>query len=444
MSALTDVDPVEAASLPCELELLPTEPVPLVTGGWAPYRHFDYAATTPALVAVWDAVAETVQGYGSVQRGDGWPAVRTSRRYEAARDAVGAFVGARADDVVVFTRNTTDGLALLAGALPVGASVVHLVSEHHANILPWRQGRSVCLPLPAQADDVPGVIDAALAALPDVPNLVAIAGASNVTGELLPVRAVSDVAHARGARLVVDAAQLAAHHPVDIATLGADYVAISGHKMYAPFGAGALVGRRDWMDDAEPYLPGGGAVVTVDATGHTWQQSPARHEGGTPNVVGAVALAAAAELLSGYGLTRLAAREAALHAELRKRLADVPGLRLLEMWLGSPGLGIVAFTIDGVSPWLLSAALSAEHGIGVRVGAFCSQPLVSELLGRAASCAVAGPGAVRVSIGLGTTPDDIDVLVDAVRSIVRSGAGWTYQADDTGRHLPVLDPRVGL
>lgn len=432
----------EPVAEPPDLRLLCADSVPLVTGDWQPYRHFDYAATTPALAAVWEQVTQTVRSYGSVQRGDGWNAVQTSDRYRSARASVGAFVGARPEDVVVFTRNTTDSLSLLARSLPVGTSVVHLVSEHHANMLPWRQGRVICLPLPARADDVPGVVDAALAGLPELPHLVAIAGASNVTGELLPVRAVADVAHRHGARVVVDAAQLAAHAPLDMAALGADYLALSGHKMYAPFGAGALIGRRDWLDEAEPYLPGGGAVRQVDARGQSWADSPERHEGGTPNVIGAVALGTAADLLAAFGLGRLAKREARLHGVLRDGLTQIPGVQPLAMWPGQPGVGIVTFTVDDLSPWLLSAALSAEHGIGVRVGAFCAQPLVSELLGRTASCSASvSDAAVRVSIGLGTTAEDIEYLVDAVRSIVSDGPRTEYEADPAGQFRPVHDRR---
>jgi selenocysteine lyase/cysteine desulfurase len=363
-----------------------------------------------------------------VQRGAGATAASTSARFAASRASVGRFVGARPSDVVVFTRNTTDALTLLSRCLPAESQVVHLVSEHHANMLPWRQGRSVALPIPVRLEDVPGVIEAALRDLPPGPHLVAIAGASNVTGELLPVRAISAVAHQAGARVVVDAAQLAGHSPLNMATLGADYLALSGHKMYAPFGCGALVGRRDWLDAAEPYLPGGGAVVRVDAVGQSWAASPERHEGGTPNVLGAVALATAANALRDHGLGRLARREAALHVALRDGLAALPGVRLLSMWNG-PGVGICSFTVEGIAPALLAAALEAEHGIGVRVGAFCAQPLVSQLLGAQTACSTSGPAAVRASVGVGTTAADVEFFLVAVQSLLTRGPTCRYETD---------------
>jgi selenocysteine lyase/cysteine desulfurase len=295
-------------------------------------------------------------------------------------------------------------------------------------MLPWRRGRSVCLPIPVCVDDVPAVIETALRKLPPGPHLVAMTGASNVTGELLPVRAVSAAAHRVGARVVVDAAQLAGHSPLNMATLGADYLALSGHKMYAPFGSGVLVGRRDWLDAAEPYLPGGGAVVRVDAVGQTWAASPERHEGGTPNVLGAVALATAADALRDHGLGRLARREAALHVALRVGLGAVRGVRLLSMWDG-PGVGICSFTVEGIAPALLAAALGAEYGIGVRVGAFCAQPLVSQLVGAETACSTSGPAAVRASVGVGTTVADVEFFLAAVESILTHGPACRYETD---------------
>ncbi|HZC27001.1 MAG TPA: aminotransferase class V-fold PLP-dependent enzyme, partial [Actinopolymorphaceae bacterium] len=279
---------------------------------------------------------------------------------------------------------------------------------------------------------------------------------------------------------VVDAAQLAPHRPIDLASSGIDYVAFSGHKLYAPWGSGALVGRRDWLDEAPAYLPGGGAVREVGLTRVVWADAPERHEGGTPNVLGAVALARACQVLSpllhpapGAPTARpqshpalgglrppiarpqlhpapgglrpptprprlaaagaLEAHEEALRVRLTERLRTIPGVRLHRIWRDSPdAIGVVAFSVEHLAPGFVAACLSAEHGIGVRDGRFCAHPLLSRL--------GAPDGAVRASWGVGSTLADVDRLADAVESLVTSGARWTYELVG-GRWAPAPDPR---
>ena len=285
--------------------------VKLRDGRSVDFANLDVAATAPCLRVVADAVAELLPCYGSVHRGAGALSERCTREYEQARETVADFLGGRAGDTVVFTRNTTDALNLLARVLPAGTTVVTFDAEHHANLLPWR--RTVRLAAPRSPLEAVEALERALSR--QRCGLVSVTAASNVTGEVWPVAALAEVAHRLGARIAVDAAQLAPHAPVDLAALGADYVAFSGHKLYAPFGAGVLAGRADWLDAAEPYLAGGGASANVDGAsarrrqrrsgldgvnGHTggglsvrWATGPARHEAGTPNLLGAVAIAAA-------------------------------------------------------------------------------------------------------------------------------------------------------
>ncbi|WP_422631969.1 aminotransferase class V-fold PLP-dependent enzyme [Pseudokineococcus basanitobsidens] len=412
------------------------ERVPLVTGGEVRYANLDVAASAPALVWVADHVERVLPLYASVHRGAGYASQVSTAVLEGSRDVVAGFLGARPDDVVVWTRNTTDALAVLAGCVPDGGSVLVLDLEHHANLLPWRtQGhRGVTQRVVEAAATLEGTLAALADALAERPTaLLAVTGASNVTGEELPLARLADLAHAAGARLAVDAAQLAPHRAVAMARDGVDWVALSGHKLYAPFGAGALVGRRDWLDAGTPHLAGGGAVEEVGVDDVRWASAPARHEGGTPNVLGAAALAAACEALSALDDGALEAHEAALRERLVRGLAGVPGVRVVRTLDGAASsIGVVTFAVEGVEPGLVAAVLSAEHGVGVRDGRFCAHPLLARL-------GLPG-GAVRASVGVGSRAEDVDRLVAALHRLVEDGPAWDY-ALEGGRWAPVDDPR---
>jgi selenocysteine lyase/cysteine desulfurase len=408
---------------------------PLVDGTTRRYANLDYAASAPALATVADHVGPVLEHYASVHRGAGYASRVSTAVYEATRTAVARFVGARPDDVVVVTRNTTDALNLLARAVPAGGpgggEVVFLDVEHHANLLPWTALPHRCLPAQPTLAGTLAALDASLRERPA--TLVAVTGASNVTGEVLPVAEVVRIAHAHGARVVVDGAQLVPHRRVDLAALDADYLAFSGHKLYAPFGAGVLVGRRDWLDAAPAYLAGGGAVPDGDVDAASWAPAPQRHEGGTPNVVGAAALAAACRAIGALPAGALAAHEGALVERLEAGLTRIPGVEVLRIWPDAPDrVGVVGFTVAGRDPGRVAAYLSAEHGIGVRDGRFCAHPLLARL-GH-------GEGAVRASVGVGSSSDDVDRLVAAVEELVLTGEGWDY-ALDGGRWAPTPDPR---
>ncbi|NIL77489.1 aminotransferase class V-fold PLP-dependent enzyme [Rhodococcus sp. B10] len=401
--------------------------VPLVDGTTCSYANFDYAASAPALAEVSARIEELLPFYSSVHRGAGYASRVSTAAYEKARVTVSEFVGAQQDSVVIFTRNTTDSLNLLAGCVP-GDTVV-LDIEHHANLLPWN-GRRVVAAADSVAETV-ARIDAELQTKPAA--LLAVTGASNVTGEVLPIRELATLAHRHGARILVDGAQLVPHRRVNLADLGVDYLAFSGHKLYAPHGAGVLVGRRDWLDAGEPYLAGGGAVRRVTTTSTDWAPSPARHEAGTPNVLGVVALAAACEAITAYEAAGAVDHERRLCTRLRDGLAGIDGIHLLSVWNDAPdSVGIVTFTLDGYGPGEIAAYLSAEHGIGVRDGKFCAHPLLQRL-------GYAG-GAVRASLGLGSSDADVDRLVDAVAQLASSGPSWVYE-EDNGWWNPVPDPR---
>ncbi|MEV5395436.1 aminotransferase class V-fold PLP-dependent enzyme [Streptomyces cellulosae] len=424
--------------------------VPLVTGGEVTYAALDYAASAPALQRVWDDVAAYAPYYGSVHRGAGYLSQLSTDLFENARRTVAEFLDCRADDQLVFTRSTTDSLNLLAAALPDGCEVFVFETEHHAALLPWRRaGRVTFLDAPDGPAQAVETLERALADRdPHGPALVCVTGASNVTGELWPVRELAAAAHAHGARIVLDAAQLAPHRAVSVRNLDVDWVAFSGHKLYAPFGSGVLAGRADWLRAAEPYLAGGGASRTVarredGGVDVQWHETAARHEAGSPNVIGAYAIASACKALTEAGFDALAEREDALVRAVREGLADVPEVRFLSLFGDdAPRVGVLSFVVDGWNSSHFAAALSAEYGIGVRDGLFCAHPLVRRLLGGdtggAGECGAPEAGAlnaIRVSLGAGTPEEHVARFVRAVRELVRDGARWKYRTVD-GRCVP--------
>jgi cysteine desulfurase/selenocysteine lyase len=418
------------------------ERVPLADGRLVRYVNLDNAASTPPLAEVWDALGDFMPWYSSVHRGAGVKSRRATDAYEAARAEVVSFFGADPDEhVVIFGKNATEAINTLARCLRLtGERDVVLVSglEHHSNDLPWRR-RFRVEHVAAQAD---GALDEAdldrlLAVHAGRVGLLAVTGASNVTGHLPRIHELARRAHAAGARILVDAAQLAPHRSIDMRPVGdpghLDYLAVSAHKMYAPFGSGALIGRRDTFTEGMPDHSGGGTVRYVTLREVTWADSPERDEAGTPNVVGAIAWAAALRALRRIGLDRIAAHEATLVARTLRGMAVIDGVRVYGDAdpAGAAGrTGVIPFAVNGFTHSEVAAHLSAEHGIGVRSGCFCAQPYVTHLLG-VSSAEVALiharlpdpdpdelPGLVRVSFGLYNSADDVDRLLGALRDLV--------------------------
>jgi selenocysteine lyase/cysteine desulfurase len=423
-------------------------PVPCLDGSERPYRDLDCAASTPALRAVTDRVTEFLPWYSSVHRGAGYKSRRATEAYEAARTEVYRFAGRSADgdDVVVIVRNTTEAINHLAYRLRLSPDdvVATTVVEHHANLLPWAR---VARPrwVECGPDGTFGVDDV-VQVLEDGPRpaLLALTGASNVTGWLPPVAAICAEAHERGVPVLLDAAQLAPHRPLPAGPDGPDFVAFSGHKMYAPFGAGALIGPRRVFETGDPFLAGGGAVDLVDLDEVIWTEPPEREEAGSPNVVGAVAFGTAMEELGRIGWDAIRAHEAALSRRLHDGLRAIDGVHVLGPGprAGDDPLAVAAFNVAGLHHALVAARLSAEFGIGVRHGCFCAHPYLIRLLGvgpagiAEARAAVrrgdrsAIPGAVRASCGLGTTEEDVDVLLAAVGHLAAGApAPRTYVQD---------------
>jgi selenocysteine lyase/cysteine desulfurase len=402
------------------------------------YANFDHAASTPALVSVKQAVDTALRTYSSVHRGNGYASRVTSSWYEQAREEVRAFVGARDGDEVVFTRNSTDSLNLLARSLPRETAVFVFESEHHAALLPWPAQRTHRLPVPGSPRDALALLRSALRASHARHKLVVVAGASNVTGELWPVRELAALARRHDARVVLDAAQYAPHRPLDLDDLGVDYVVLSGHKLYAPFGAGVLAGRRDWLDTASPYLVGGGATRSVTDRGVVWQEGAARHEAGSPNVIGAIALAAACHALRAQH-EAIEAHESALGRALLDGLRAIDGVETYSLFGEShERVAVATFTVDGLDSSLVSTVLSAEFGIGVRDGKFCAHLCVDALLDD--PYAATPETAVRASVGLATTAEHVERLLGAVKELAEHGPRFEYQHTADG-WVPLDDTR---
>jgi selenocysteine lyase/cysteine desulfurase len=443
------LEPAIAASLPIEL-VGDGLPVPCVDGHERPYLNLDAAASTSALPAVARRVQEFLPWYSSVHRGAGYKSRQATAAYEQARAAAFAFAGRQGDDdVAIICRNTTEAVNHLAYRLRFEPDdeIVTTVVEHHANLLPWarvcRRRFVECSPAGTFTTDA---VVAALTEGPR-PRLLAITGASNVTGWLPPLEEIIPAAHALGIPVLVDGAQLAPHRPLPAE---ADFVAWSGHKMYAPFGAGVLVGPRATFVDGDPFLAGGGAVDLVDLDEVAWTDPPEREEAGSPNIIGAIALSAAIEELGRIGWDAVVAHDADIAQRLRSGLSAIPGVRLLGPALDEPTLPVATFTVEGLHHALVAARLSAEHGIGVRHGCFCAHPYLMRLLHLSAAEIDAYrasvlrhdrrtmPGAVRASGGLNTSAADVDRLVAAVAQVVSGRPAPVEYAQDvhTGDFWP--------
>ncbi|MCB0205338.1 MAG: aminotransferase class V-fold PLP-dependent enzyme [Anaerolineae bacterium] len=436
------------------------ERVPLLDGSLATYVNLDNAASTPALTDVLEAVDRFMPYYSSVHRGTGFKSRLSTVAYDRAHETIAEFVGANTDtNAVIFGKNTTEAINKLSFRLPArpGAVVITTQLEHHSNDLPWRARFPVehvrALP-DGRLDEAH--FDQLLAQHAGNIALVAVTGASNVSGFLQPIHRLARKAHAAGALILVDAAQLAPHRRVDMKADGdpehLDFVTLSAHKMYAPFGTGALVGPKTVFMQGAPEYPGGGTVDVVTLDEVHWAGMPDRDEAGSPNVVGAVAMAAAARVLMDVGMDRVAAHEQALLAYATERLLAVPGVtiygetdpaRLHEK------VGVIPFNMAGVSHFLLAAILGYEGGIGVRSGCFCAHPYVVHLLNLDSETASSWrtqlldgdksnmPGMVRMSFGCYSNREDVDRLVAMLERIARGEYTGDYLLDrQTGEYQP--------
>ncbi|MBN1667785.1 MAG: aminotransferase class V-fold PLP-dependent enzyme [Anaerolineales bacterium] len=415
--------------------------VPLLNGNRRRYVNFDNAASTPALKAAQEAVNQFLNYYSSVHRGTGYKSQLSTHVFEQARQIVMDFLGADPQaHTCIFVKNTTEAINKLARRFPFTEQrnvVLTSGMEHHSNDLPWRLAAEVVhVDITADGRLNEADFDRKLAQYQDRLALVAITGASNVTGYINPIHRLAEKTHAAGAQIMADMAQFAPHRAVDMRPIDdpghLDYITISGHKMYAPFGTGALVGLKQTFAQGDPDYPGGGTVEIVTLDSVTWAGAPERDEAGSPNVIGAVALAAAIRQLEQIGMPAVAAHEAELTAYLLENLAQIPGLQVYgdrDPRNASQRLGSIPLNLEGFSHFLVAAILGHEFGIGVRNGCFCAHPYLLHILGLTPQQAaqvrarmLAGdrsemPGLVRISFGLYNTKNEIDLLIHALQAI---------------------------
>jgi cysteine desulfurase / selenocysteine lyase len=440
--------------------------VPIHGGGSVTGINFDNAASTPPLKRVRDMVTQFSDSYSSVHRGTGYKSRLSTEAYERARERVARFLNVdESAQVVIFVKGTTDALNRIAAeeARLDGRQVLVTEMEHHADLLPWRhRSGHVMVGL---SDDGHIDLDAIEQALKDGHgriSLVAVCGASNVTGFVSPIHEAAELAHRYGARISVDAAQLAPHHRIDVRTADdpghLDFVSFSGHKMYAPYGAGVLVAPRDFFSGA-PEVMGGGAISIVTWDDTVWADLPDREEAGSPNVIGAVALGVAIETLLELGFDQMLDDEVRLGERLLRGLSAIDGVGVLGglQPYSSGRLALASFVIDGLHHGLVAAALSHEWGIAVRHGCFCANPYVFHLLHmnkeevRAVEHDVtighrqALPGAVRASLAPYNTEAEVDRFLDAVDELARHCMKSAYVQAEDGTYAPTGGwPRIKM
>jgi cysteine desulfurase/selenocysteine lyase len=378
-----------------------------------PIAYLDSGASSQRVLASIQAVDRYERAHHSnVHRGSHTLSAEATAAYEGARATVADHIGAADRREVVFVRNATEAINLVArawGAANLGAGdrIVLTEMEHHSNIVPWQL---IAEATGAEIDWVPVTEDGQLDmdALAELiargPKMVAVTHVSNVLGTHNPLPEISRLAHDAGALVLADGAQAAPKWPLDMAELGVDFYAITGHKLYAPTGIGALWGRLDLLRGMPPFLGGGSMIRKVTKQGTTWADVPARFEAGTPAISQAIGMAAAVRWLDALGMDAVLEHEREITAYALERLADVPGLTVFGPAPSPERVGPVSFELEGVHAHDVSEILD-RHGVAVRAGHHCAQPLMDRL-GVAATA--------RASFGVYTTPEEIDRLVEGL------------------------------
>lgn len=378
--------------------------------------YLDNAATTHKPKAVMAAVETFYSQYNSnIHRGVHTLSQRATEAYESSRSTLARFLGAQSDDEVIFTTGTTGGINLVAASW--GESEIHegdeiLIShmEHHSNIVPWQllcERRGAVLKVIPVHDDGRLDLETYEALLNERTRLVAVSHVSNALGVINPLEQMIPKAKSVGATVLVDGAQAVAHLPLDVQSLGCDFYVFSGHKLFGPTGIGVLWGRGECLQKMPPWQGGGDMIETVRFEGSTWAAPPARFEAGTPNIAGAIGLAAAVDFFESLDRAGAADHEETLLQNATQALSQIPGLRIIGT--APQKTSVISFTMDGIHPHDIGMILNRE-GVAIRTGHHCTQPLM-ERFGLDATA--------RASFACYNNQDDVSALIRSLQTVQR-------------------------
>ncbi len=375
--------------------------------------YLDNAATSQIPKFVEEKVRDfNEKERANVHRGVHALGLRATNQYESSRQKVANFIGANNAKEVIFTSGCTDSLNLVAASfgeqnIQAGDEILVSIMEHHSNLLPWQQ-------LAKRKQAKLNFIEINSDGLLDIENLkskissktkiVALTHVSNVLGTINPIKELTDLAHEKGAIVVVDGAQAVGHFPIDVAELNVDFYAFSGHKMFAPTGIGVLYGKKDLLDKMQPYRLGGEMIANVTREGATWAEVPYKFEAGTPNIAGAIGLGAAIDYLQSLDFELIQKHEQELTSYALEKLKNVLGLTIYGPQKSNGRIGVISFNLKNIHPHDLATALDLD-GIEVRAGHHCAQPLMASLNTEST---------VRASLSIYNTKDDIDKLVSSL------------------------------
>ena len=388
------------------------------------YIYFDNAATTQRPTQVVDAIEDFYENSNANPlRGLYDWSVAATEEYESAREVVSQFIGADRPEEIIFTRNTTESLNLVAytygmSNISAGDEIVITVMEHHSNILPWQKvarEKGAKLVFMEPLEDGTITEEEYKSKITDRTKIVSVGHVSNVLGITNPVRAIADYAHSKGAVVIVDGAQSTPHMSVDVKALGADFFALSGHKLLGPMGIGALYGRYELLEKMPPFLTGGEMIEYVTREDATWAEIPHKFEAGTVNAAGAVGLKAAIRYIQNIGMDNISAHEKELTTQLMDGLKKMPYIKVYGSEDPAKHCGIVTFTMDGVHPHDISSVLNEDH-VCVRAGHHCAQPLM-QFIGAGSTA--------RASLYFYNTQDEVERFIQKlsnVRKVMGYGA----------------------
>ncbi len=376
-----------------------------------PLVYLDNAASAQKPKQVLDRMREAYETeYANVHRGLHYLANAATEAYEAARETVRAFLNAPSTDEIVFTKNATESLNLVAASFGLqniteGDEIVLSIMEHHSNIVPWhylRERKGAVIKWAPVDEDGNFLIDEFEKLLTSRTKIVALTHMSNALGTIVPVKDVVKLAHARGIPVLIDGSQAAVHLPVDVQDIGCDFYIFTGHKLYGPSGIGVLYGRKEWLEKLPPFLGGGEMIMTVTEDTVTYNAPPHRFEAGTPPLVQAIGLGAAIDYVNTIGKDAIRAHEAALVAYAHERLSGINSIRIIGKARDKGA--IVSFSFENAHAHDVATVID-RHGVAVRAGTHCTMPLLARF-GVTATC--------RASFGMYNTTEEVDKLVEAL------------------------------